>query len=219
MNDSQFEVRRTMPTRLGDQQALRAPLTSLGVPVTGSVWDYLALGGFMFNTAEPTIGTAVTGGAANAAGIVLTTPTVRLTVPSGTTVFPRRLQVNYEAAAGTVNEIAWVATDSDSFSTGGTALTPLNWRTDNPKASVVTHVRHGGQAITETTLGNARVLYQYVRPAAFTAGETNDNIECVIDDLKPIVGPASVLVYVGAATTAAQVLFAMDWAEVPSTVL
>ncbi len=215
MGDFPFEVRTHLPA-LGEMQSVRAPLTPFGVPVVGTVWDQFALGGYMFNTGEPTIGTPVTAGTADAGGILLTAPAVRLTVPDGVTVFPRRIQIAYETAAGTLNEVAVVAAEGDSFATGGTALTVHNWRTDNPRASVVKNVLHGA---TEGTLGAARHLYKYIRPAALTAGETHENIDIEFDDLRPIVGPASLLVYVGAATTEATICFAMDWAEVPTQVI
>ena len=50
-------------------------------------------------------------------------------------MFPRHLNLSVATAAGTVNEIALVYSQTDSFtSSTGAAITPLNWRSDNPRS-------------------------------------------------------------------------------------
>jgi hypothetical protein len=172
----------------------------------------------MFNVQEGTPGTPITGQAQNAAGIVLTAPAIRFTVPAGLTVFPRRLNLALQAMAGTLNELAVIVSDGDSYTSDGTAVVPYNWRTDDLRASCVTNVRHcSGSAIVEAALTRPRSLWKYVRAAAFAAGETFDGLTSIVwNDVIPVVGPASVLVYLGANGTALTYLFGMDWAEVPS---
>lgn len=190
----------------------------MGLPAMLSKWDHFALGGFMFNTHEATIGTPISGGAADAGGLVLTAPAIRLTVPTGLTVFPRRLNLALQTAAGTLNELQVVASDGDTYTSGGAVLTAYNWRMDDLRASGVTNLRHcSGAALVEAALVNPRKLWAYTRPLAYAAGESYDAMTTVIwDDLVPLVGPCSLLVYIGAATTASTYLFALDWAEVPS---
>jgi hypothetical protein len=206
---------------LADGSIVRIPALKMGVPAGASKWDLFALGGRMFNVKEGTIGTAITFSAADNAGIVLTAPSFRFTVPTGTTVFPRRLNLALIPGATTVdNEIALLYTAADSYSSGGTAVTPLNWRTDNPRATGVTNCYYcSGSAIVEAALTSVRVLHQeiYSVAAAFaTSYNLNINKTVAFDDLVPIVGPASVLLFVSAKTAAVTGYFSFDWAEVPT---
>lgn len=217
-----FEVRASALGAYAEGQRLPAPLAKMGLPAVLSKWDHLALMGRMFNLKQTTIGTALAGATADAASIVLTVPWLRFTVPSGLVVFPRRLNLAYAACAGTVSEIAWIYTNTDSYTSGGTALTPQNWRTVGGLTSSVTNVYVGpsGGVITEAALGTVRALYQDCIPAAFAANATDQYaLNVRIEDFVPIVGPASVLLYFGGVTTTPTGYVSMDWAEVPSTVL
>jgi len=194
------------------------PMLRMGVPVGASKWDLFALQGKMFTAHQATIGTAIAGSAADAGGIVLTAPSFRFSVPTGTTVFVRHLNIALATAAGTVNEVALAYTNSNSYTSGGTAVVPLNWRTDNPLATVVTSCYvAAGSAIVENTLSSPRILYQDLHPLAFAAGESHYRIDKWFDDLIPVVGPASVLFWLSAATTSASMLFSIDWAEIATS--
>lgn len=216
-NPTMLEVRQTSFIGASESTVMRAPALKLGIPAGGSKWDLFALGGRMFNLKQTTIGTELSGATA-AASTVLTVPWVRFTVPTGTTVFPRHLNLSLTALAGTANEIALVYTNTDSYTSGGTALTPQNWRGDNPRASVVTSCVIGpsGGVITEAALGTVRALYQEGLAAAFTASFLQHTIDKYFEDLIPIVGPASVLLYLTGNTTTPAGFFSLDWAEVPS---
>lgn len=212
-----FEVRQETLTTLGDGNTPPVPMARMGLPAMLSKWDLFALGGRMFNLKQTTIGTALSGGTADAGGIVLTVPWVRFTVPTGYTVFPRHVQVAAATAAGTVNELAFIYTNSNSYTSGGTALTPTNWRTDAPAASITTNVYVGpsGGVITEAALGTVRALFQDAIPTAFGANQTDKyNVDKWFEDLIPIVGPASVLLYWTGVTTTPSGYFSLDWAEV-----
>lgn len=215
---SEVEIRQSNLLALGDGNRVFPPAAKMGVPVMMDIWSYLHLQGRMFTLQEATIGTPLTGQAVDAGGIVLTAPALRLTVPVGLTIFPRRFNLALEAMAGTLNEIAIVANPADSYTSGGVALTPQNCRTDNPKATQVTKVyTASGSAIVEAALTTPRGLWKKVRPAAFTGGETFDSwADKTWNELYPIVGPASFLVYLGAASTALTYLFSLEWAEVES---
>jgi hypothetical protein len=210
-----FEVRQDTLTTLGDGNTPPVPLARMGIPAVLSKWDMFALAGRMFTVKQTTIGTPLTGSAAAAGGIVLTAPTVRFTVPTGYTVFPRRFNLSYATLAGVDNEIAVIASQTDSYTSGGTALTPLNLRTDQPAATAVTKCYHAdSSAIVEAALTNVRALYQANIPLAFAAGESFWNTVVQWDDLIPIVGPASVLIFISSKTTANTHYFSFDWAEV-----
>jgi hypothetical protein len=213
-----LEIRQNNLAAFAEHSQVLGSALKMGMGAAATKWDLFAIAGYMFNTHETTIGTPLTGQAINAAGIVLTAPAIRLTVPSGLTVFPRRLNLAVQTAAGTLNELAVVASKTDSYTSGGVALTARNWRMDDLRASGVTNLLHcSGGAIVEGALTAPRQLWTYVRPAAFGAGETWDSMTTVLwDDLIPLVGPCSLLVYLGAAGTALTYEFALDWAEVPS---
>lgn len=220
MADVQYgEVLQNTLRALGDGNTAPVPLARMGLPAVLSKWDLFALGGRMFNLKQTTIGTELSGATA-AASTVLTIPWVRFTVPTGYTVFMRHLNISLTAMAGTANEIALVYTNSDSYTSGGTALTPTNWRTDSAApASVCTSVRIGpsGGVITEAALGTVRALYQEGLAAAFTASFLAHTIDKTFEDLVPIVGPGSVLLYLTGNTTTPAGFFSMDWAEVPTS--
>jgi len=215
-----LEVRQDSLLSLGDGNTPPQALLRMGIMPVATKWDLFALGGYMFTAKETTIGTALTGSAANAAGIVTTAPTFRFTVPTGTTVFPRRVNVSFASMAGVDNEIAVAYTDSASYTSGGTAITPLNWRTDAPRATAVTNCVHAsGSAIIEAALGNVRAIYQSVIPLAFTFASSytlEKTIDVKFDYLMPIVGPASFLIWLSGKTTANTHYLTVEWAEVPT---
>jgi hypothetical protein len=213
-----YEVRQNNLLSLGDGNVPANPMLRMGIPAEASKWDLFALMGRMFNLKQATIGTAIAGSAQAAGAIVLTAPTVRFTVPTGTTVFPRHINLSYASAAGTDNEIALIYSETDSYTSGGTAVTPLNWRSDNPRSTAVTNCYvAAGSAVVEAGLTRVRALYQDVIPTAFGANQTD---QYVVDkwfpDLVPIIGPASVLFFFVGATTTSTNYFSMDWAEVPT---
>ena len=218
-NPTFLEVRQTTLGAYADGTVIHAPALKMGVPVGAQKWDLLALQGRMFNLKQTTIGTALAGATAAAGSIVLTVPWLRFSVPTGLTVFPHRLNLSYAALAGTVSEIAWIYTNTDSYTSGGTALTPTNWRTDNPRATSVTSCVIGpsGGVITEAALGTVRALYQDAVLAAFAANATDRyTFNIVVEDLVPVVGPASVLLYFGGVDTTPTGYVSLDWAEVPT---
>ncbi len=215
-----LEVRQDSLLSLSDGNTPPQALLRMGIMPVATKWDLFALGGYMFTAKETTIGTALAGSAQNAAGIVTTAPTFRFSVPTGTTVFPRRFNLSFASAAGTANEIAVAYTDTATYTSGGTAITPLNWRTDNPAATAVTNCVHAaGSAIVEAALTNVRAIYQACMPLAFTFASSytlEKTIDVRWDNLIPIVGPASFLVWVSANTTASTGYFICEWAEIPT---
>lgn len=212
-----YEVRQDGLTSLGDGQTPPAPMARMGLPAIMNKWDMFALAGRMFSVSQTTVGTALTNSAANGAAIVLTVPTIRLTVPVGLTFFPHRLQLSYEAMAGTANELAVVSCTSAS-TTGGLALTPVSLRQDEPVASGVTNVMScSGAAITEGAITLVRAHWQSVEPLAFAAEAGNKTWNICWEDLRPVVGPAAFIIYAGAVTTASTMMFTLEWAEVPTS--
>ena len=215
-----YETRQDNLLSLTDGNQPAHALLRSGIMPLATKWDLFALQGRMYNAHQATIGTAIAGSAANAAGIVLTAPSFRFSVPTGTTVFPYRVNFTFATLAGIDNEIAVAYTNTNTYTSGGTACTPYNWRSDNPRDTSVTNCYvAAGSAIVENTLSSPRVLYQSCIPLAdtFATSYTLERTwEVVWDDLVPIVGPASFLVWLSAKTTASTWYFSVDWAEIPT---
>ena len=214
-----YEVRQETFLAGGEGSIARLPLTKMGLPSSVSKWDHFALAGRMFCLGETTVGTLIAASAADAGGNVLTAPTIRFTVPTGTTVFPRELNVAFGAMGGTINEISIIANNANSYTSGGTAAAPVNVRTDSdaPATAVTNAYIAAGSAIIEAGLTTHRHLFKASHPVAFAAGAGGDqiwNVDKVWEDLIPIVGPASFLIYIGAATTAPTFLYSMRWVEI-----
>lgn len=215
---SDYSVNQTSLLTAADGSNPSPLMAKMGIVPYLSKWDFLAIQGRMFNAHENTIGTALTGSAAAAGAIVLTAPTVHMTVPTGVTMFPYRLNVNLVSAAGVEHEFAVVVGDTDTYSSGGTAmLAPYNLRTDDPRDTSLTNKYHAsGSAIIEGTLSNPRKIFTrgqlYALGAA--ADQINANFTAEWPDLIPIVGPAVFLVFLSSKTTALTFEFDLTWAEV-----
>jgi hypothetical protein len=215
-NDGGMEVRQNTMLAASEGTAVRRPMLKMGVPLVGDIWSYLALQGRMFNLSETTQGTVLTAAVADATSNVLTIPSLRLTVPTGLTVFPYRFNIAWQARAGTITEGMIVASETDTYTSGGVAIVPRNWRTDNPRATAAANIATGsGTGIVEAALVRPRSLYKFVHTHAIAATDVN-NIEKMWPALWPIVGPASLLIYLGSVTTAGTYLFSLDWAELPT---
>lgn len=215
-----YQVRQDSYLTAGEGSAPAIALSRMGLQPVLNKWDHLALGGRMFNVHENTIGTALTGSAAAAGAIVLTAPTIRLTVPAGTTLFPQALNVNLVSAAGVEHEFAVVVSDTDSYTSGGTALhTPYNLRTDDPRDSACTNKYHcSGSAIVEAALTNPRKIYTRGKlyASAAVTDEPTLNFEKIWENLIPCVGPCSFLIFLSSKTTALTFEFDFTWAELPT---
>jgi hypothetical protein len=212
-----FEVRQNGFPSYGDGQHPAMPLARMGLPAVLDKWDLFALSGRMFQVTQTTVGTALTGSAQAAGGIVLTAPTIRFDVPTGYTVFPRRLNITYEARAGVDNELV-VCSATSASTTGGLALVPLNMRQDAPYQSVVRNVMScSGAAITEGALTVVRCHWQSIDSLAFSAEDPFCTRDILWDDLRPIVGPCAFLIFQSGKTTASSAMFTLEWAEVPTS--
>jgi hypothetical protein len=214
-----FETRQDSLCSLSDGNTPPQALLRMGIMPVANKWDLLALGAKMFTAKQTTIGTALAGSAQAAGAIVLTAPTFRFSVPVGTTVFPRHLNVSLATAAGTDNEIALIYTDTATYTSGGTAITPLNLRAGGAATSVTNCYHAAGSAIIEAALTNVRAIYQDIVPLAFafaTSYLLQYTVDKWFDSFIPIVGPASVLLFVVGATTTPTHYMSFDWAEVPT---
>jgi hypothetical protein len=230
MADFSGDVKQQGRAYSNDGVSRNLSLTRDGALVTADIVHQWAREGRLFQTHNPTIGTALTGSAAAAGGHVLTAPSIRFSIPAAITVVPLLFKAQFSALAGAPNEFAIVATDTDTYSSGGTsvALTAYpefidNLGTGNPHASAVTNLRSGsGSALVEGTLTNPRVLdIGYIVRADAAAEPHAEYIWTPLSEglVTYIHGPASFLIYLSAVTTALTYEFVLKWAELPRGVL
>lgn len=210
------EIRQESLLTLGDGEEAAIPLVRMGLPALLNKWDLFALGGKMFTASQVTVGTPVTGGTADAGGIVLTEPSWRISVPTGLTIFPHRFNISLATAAGTINEIALVSCTSATTSGGTAIVTALNLRQDAPSTSSVTILSGTTTPIVEGALTNVRIHYQASYPAALAAHNPAVTINVVWNDLRPLVGPCNLMLFTGG-STAPTFVATLEWAELPTT--
>jgi hypothetical protein len=230
MADFSGDVKQQGRAYSDDGSSRNLSITRDGALVTADIVHQWAREGRLFQTHNPTIGTPITGSAAAAGGHVLTAPSLRMTVPAAITVVPLLFKAMFNAMTGTPNEFAIVADDTDTYTSGGTSVTLTaypefidNLGTGNPHASAVTNLRSGsGSALVEAALTNPRVLdIGYLARADAVSEPKAEYVWNPLADglVTYIHGPASVLIYLSAVTTALTYEFVWKWAELPRGVL
>jgi hypothetical protein len=183
--------------------------------------DQWAREGRVFSTHNPTVGTALTASAAAAGGHVLTAPSIRMTVPTGYIAVPLFGKWTFSAMAGTPNEMAIVASEGDTYTSGGTSVTLTAYNSivsaSPPKTSSVTNLRSGsGSALVEGTLVAPRVIdiQYFARADAVSEPKADWTYSAAAKGFyEYVIGPASLLIYISAVTTASAYEFTFSWAE------
>ena len=227
MTDIRGFVQQQSPGIASDGAYAAVRMTRENAILTADLVTAWVREGRVFQTHNPTIGTALVGSAAAAGGHVLTAPSLRFTVPASTIVVPLRFKATFSAMAGTPNEMAIVASEGDTYSSGGTSVTLAAYSmfidASPPKTSVVTNLRSGsGLALVEGALVNPRVLdIQYFARADAVSEPKAEMIWNPVQEglLSYIHGPASFLIYLSAVTTALSYEFVLNWAELDKNVL
>lgn len=174
--------------------------------------------GRVWTASNPAIQTPETMSAAGTA-LTLTAPSLRYTVPAGAVVVP----IHVQFAAGQVtakNDLfAALATASDSYTSGGEALTPYNAIVDGSGTgaeypSTVTNLLNSDTAIVEGALTRPRLL-KIESHESLADAVTPITFEYNIlkgDCMVYMVGPASFLAFLVQETTAAEASWSMSWA-------
>lgn len=174
--------------------------------------------GRVWTASNPAIQTPETM-SANGTALTLTAPSLRYTAPAGSVVVP--IHVQFAAAQVTAKNdlFAVIATASDSFTSGGEALTPYNAIVDGSGTgaeypSTVTNLLNSDTAIVEAALVRPRLLKiesheslaDAVTPTAFEYNILKG--DCMVY----MIGPASFLAWLVQETTAAEASWSMSWA-------
>ena len=173
--------------------------------------------GRVWTASNPVIQTPETMSAAGTA-LVLTDPSVRYTVPAGAVVVPLHVQFAVAQVTAKNDLFAVVVAASDSFTSGGEALTPFNAllspNTDAEVPSTVTNLLNSDTAIVEAALVRPRLL-KIERAEGLADAVTPISFEYNIlkgDAMVYIIGPGSFLAFIVQETTAAEASWSMSWA-------
>jgi len=193
---------------------------------TGSLWasrdgslitmpwlTAMAMEGRVFNTSHASPDTKMTA----AVNYDATHPSVCIVVPAGVVMIPVSLNLSCEDMAGTDNHVTIITDAGDLYSSGGTACAAVtNLRTDSPYSSALTKVYASDSAITATDPGAGETnLFTYFNAFADATTSPPVNVNWAPAAPPVLVGPASFLVYVYGASTAAEYGFAFQWVELP----
>ena len=201
-------VRETSDSSTGRVWAMRD-----GALVSMPWLTAMAMEGRVFNTSHASPDTKMTA----AVDYDATHPSICIVVPAGAVMIPVSLNLHCEDMAATDNHVTIVTDAGNLYASGGTACAAVtNLRTDAPYASSCTNVYASDAAITATdpAVGETN-LFTFFDAFADATTSPPVNVNWVPKAPPVLVGPATFLVYVYSATTAAEFGFAFQWVELP----
>ena len=178
----------------------------------------LALDGRVFNISNVTIETVALG----STSFVDTDPFLLIDVPSGTTIIPLEVSLfQGGTVAGGIITVIITTDDGLRFSSGGTLITSINMRKDDPIASSVSAYVGDATAIVAAANVDADTLYVVRFQEDVTSPTTTEMcFWSARTHIPPVlIGPASLLVHAFAATTAPGLFWSVKWAEFATSVI
>lgn len=122
-------------------------------------------------------------------------PQFAITVPDGLLMIPLSLAVTIEDIEGTENFVIWSTTTNDIGISGGTALTPVNYRRDNLRAPACKAASlYTSGATAATGLIEVKLWYHPFASAAVTDGTDLHHHVWTINnpDMPILIGPATI---------------------------
>lgn len=147
-----------------------------------------------------------------------TAPAFIIDFPSGTTGIPLSFVLNQGGTVAGATPITVLITIDNKarYSSGGTAITPVNMRLDAPRTSGATVY---GTSPTAAAIGTQISLYSALLAADVTpAADSFFPTGVVYEPPYPpyLVGPASIVIYTFAGTTQPSWFYSFVWAEIPT---
>lgn len=147
-----------------------------------------------------------------------------LDVPTGTTIIPISAQVAIAtwSTSTLVNFLVEVEDDKIRYDSGGTAFTPLNLNTGSSNASACTAYTMAGAGVVAAAKVSGHSLELFRTSLEVNWGDAADGIPNMFWNPKvppTIVGPASVVLHLGAATADVTAYGNIQWIEQPSTAI
>lgn len=192
-----------------------------GAGVVADWLQALAIEGRVFTASAGSLAIPVS--SANAAVSSLR-PMVVLRVPSATTLIPIAVRVTPRAMTGTANDVIIGYCQNDVGNGTSSAITagPISFRTDSPVTSAITARQlYTGDCTAPVNpvelVHRADPYAQSADAAGVSLGVTVTFPDILQLALPVLIGPASVLVYVGATTAGPAFNASFVWAEMPSS--
>ncbi len=150
-------------------------------------------------------------------------PSLLLDVPTGTTVIPLEVIIDFGNTPGTSKDMVFTINTDDTtrYSSGGAAITPINMRKDDPQTTACSVYSGSTQIVASANTDDDTIFCSMVEEEA-TPRTTNAGLPLFFwtarQYIPPVlIGPASFLVFVTADTTNDQELnWSLKWAEIPT---
>lgn len=213
MPQSFFQAQTTSAQRVSNGQQRIAEGTKDGAAYGADYWLKLALEGRLFLASVGTATTPIT----FKVGFTAAQPELAIDVPTATAIIPLYILVQLETSAGTINEVVVQSSEAAVGAGTSTVITPRATRTDNQVATGCTvYSAYSGAGATPT---NTREFYRSGYAFADTTVGPLKVFEWNARSGAPqvIVGPGSLVVYVGGTSTAPTGFIKCVWAELPTT--
>lgn len=219
MADMQVASRRN-PTMTRENGSLYAWANPAGALVAMSFKDAMVAAGYGFHVTVGALTTPIVGGGAGTV-LVIATPELIISVPSGTAIMPIRIKVDCELPADLDNDIEEIVIAVDrtqALTSGGTSTTEVafNMRSDNPTTSLCSVYSAVTVTVAPTPVHGIELARKQEHTNLLTAGITQGFMDLLYEPLHPpiIVGPANVSVMFGGVTAMSGFINA-QWVEMP----
>jgi len=193
-----------------------------GTISTASFINAMSIEGRVFHIDVGTFSSPIT---FTAGGLVVTTPDVAGVVPSGVCIMPIELAVQIETE-GTVliAEICAISGANGTVSTAGTAVTPVNYRTDAPYSSAMKFTYTAITAVAPTVqrnefwrdgVGPGRLTKTPSATVSVVDSPYKFQWSAVTSGILPIIMPSGSLFLYGPSTQAGTGFWKASWIELP----
>jgi hypothetical protein len=192
-------------------------LNRRGEVVTPDWMQQLAMDGRVFCVSNTARETAIACGTASAT-FSDTDPAFLLDVPTGTTIMPLEITLNQGGTvAGGMITVLITLDDKIRYSSGGVAVTPQNFRYDEPRSSSCPFYTGGTDIVAAANTDDVTLYGQFLVQDidVLEGGNVHWSAKNYIAPV--LIGPASLVIYTYAASTQPSWWFSIKWAEFATT--
>lgn len=155
-------------------------------------------------------------------GIVSTGPALLLSIPTGTTVIPLEIILAAAADASASDTTVQICTDDAAgYASGGVAVTPINMRKDDPNTSSATFYTGSTAIVYGANVDDDTIYAAMVDSTAVvgTLGSGQPQVYWTARQYIPpvLIGPASLLVFIGDTGGTSTWYYSVKWASFSTT--
>ena len=205
---------------VAEQGAVALRVNPRGELVTPDWFTQLVLDGRVFNASNAVQETdeafVETGRGTNNVN-----PSLLVDAPSGTTIIPLEVIIDFGNTPGTSKDMVFTINTDDTtrYSSGGAAITPINMRKDDPNTSGCSVYSGSTQIVASANTDDDTIFCTMIEEEA-TPRTAVAGLPLFFWTAKQyippvLIGPASLLVFVTAATTNDQEMnWSVKWAEI-----